>query len=1220
MNLPRLFLSVVGACALALVSVSSLFSAAVPAAPGDLPKVPEELKVGLFAREPLVRNPCAMAFDARGRLFVGHGPQYRNPRPDTPPDSVLILIDRDGDGVAESTKTFATGFNNIEGLAWRGRDLWVANAPDLTIVRDLDGDDEADEYVLVYTDLGNIEHGIHGLNWGPDGKFYFSKGNSKGLSLPGRIAPKPFRDLWDVKAPPGAPDFPPPRTFKKGEYKSTFHDPRDEWGREGGILRSDDLGANLEIVSRGTRNVFDIAFDHGFNWLGTDNDQSDGDRIIMPFQNAHFGWGHRWSAHWTGYRHPPTAPVSGPVFHGSGTGVVYYDYPQLPANYRGVWLINDFLRKTTFAYRPTWDGALVLPHGGAWEPFATGGEGLFKPVDLVVGPEGAIYMTGWGNELGVVWKDGMQVNEGRVFRISWPGAPAPAWNTARRTQPLAARSFADLVADFDTPLPVWWTDAQDELLRRGPAVKRDLLALLAGGKLSTATETWAMWTLGRLVRDDAEIDAWLARTGERGSLNARLQALRIAAHRVREFRPDGALANFAVAALKDSEPRVRFEAVQAIGQARQKRLVDTLWTHLAGETDRLTYYSGWHALRSLTTGAELKARLADPRGGVRRAALLALLEDGALERDAIVALVRDSDAATAETAALWGAKENGNPLIIMNPWPGDFSDEVTVKFTPGIKPGGVVFTTDGTEPTAAKRSSNTILLKDTSTLKVGLFVDGKQVGRTVVATWRKRAPRAAAPVVNLTPPAQPTTLAQVVPLVARGSAAKGHGLMQAAACFTCHRVGDEGRPVGPDLTAIGDRGDPAHIIRSLVEPNAAITEGYALLTVATRDGKTFAGIFQEETDQNLTLVQLDAEPVNVPKSSIVRREHAAVSVMPSFAGTLTPTQMADVVAFLMAQRTAAPAPARAMAALAPAPALAHAAKSASAPAAAFSFELKADRLLIASADGPFADYVFRDAETLRPHFQNVRAPGGVQVTRRHPPVAPEAIDHGSMHPGIWMAFGDVNGGDYWRNKAKLEHVRFTTEPQVREGRLTFATENRFVGAAGEVLGTQHLRFTLSREGDAYWLLWDTRLQAGAGGLVLGDQEEMGLGLRLTAPLIEKNGGIVTNSEGAKGAKVAWGKVANWVEYAGLLDGRRVGAAIFAHPENPHRAWWHTRDYGLMVANSFGKRVLPAEAGGKVVVPANAELRLRYGVMLFNQAGTATGDPAVAYRRYVEMKE
>ena len=76
----------------------------------------------------------------------------------------MIVQDTDGDGRADDTKEFATGFNAIQGLAWHGRDLWVANAPDLTVVRDRDGDDEADEYIKLYTDLGNLEHGLDGLN------------------------------------------------------------------------------------------------------------------------------------------------------------------------------------------------------------------------------------------------------------------------------------------------------------------------------------------------------------------------------------------------------------------------------------------------------------------------------------------------------------------------------------------------------------------------------------------------------------------------------------------------------------------------------------------------------------------------------------------------------------------------------------------------------------------------------------------------------------------------------------------------------------------------------------------------------------------------------------------------------------------------------------------------------------------------------------------------
>jgi putative membrane-bound dehydrogenase-like protein len=279
------------ALVLLALGLSAEGSRVLAQAKGELPRVPTGFKVELVAREPVVRSPVSMAFDARGRLFIGGGPQFRFPQPDTPPDSVSILIDADGDGVYDRAKVFATGFNCIQSLAWHGRDLWVANAPDLTVVRDLDGDDEADEYVLVYTDLGNLEHGLHGLNWGPDGKLYMSKGNSKGYTKPDRTpAPKPFRDLWAIRSPPpGLPDFPPVRVFKQGEYQHSYHHPADDWGREGGILRCDDMGRNLEIVARGFRNPWDITFDDGFHWLGADNDQTGGDKIFMPFHGAHFG-------------------------------------------------------------------------------------------------------------------------------------------------------------------------------------------------------------------------------------------------------------------------------------------------------------------------------------------------------------------------------------------------------------------------------------------------------------------------------------------------------------------------------------------------------------------------------------------------------------------------------------------------------------------------------------------------------------------------------------------------------------------------------------------------------------------------------------------------------------------------------------------------------------------------------------------------------------------
>ncbi len=871
--------------------------------PNALPTVPPGFTVQIAAREPLVRQPSSLAFDARGRLFVGMGPQYRNPKPTTPGDSVVLLTDRDGNDKLDTAKTFAAGFNCIQGLAWHGRDLWVANSPDLTVVRDLDDDDVADEYVRVFTDLGNLEHGLHGLNWAPDGKLYMSKGNSKGLNTPDRYAPKPFRELFGLPTPAGAKDFPEPQTFKAAEYRHAYQDPDDDWGYMGGVLRCDDGGKNLEIVSRGMRNPWDITFDSGFNWLGTDNDQNEGDRVFSPFYGAHFGWNHPWSTSWTGAGNLPTTPMSAPVFHGSGTGVIFYDAPQFPPEFRGVFFVNDWLRKTTFSYRPRWDGALMQPDGGRWQPFITGGTGLFRPTDLEVGPDGALWCLGWSRGYGVEWENGNEngalVNEGRVFRIAWTNAPVANWNSAKRSRPRSKWSVVELVDDFVGPLPVWRTDAQEELVRRGASVKSDLIAALTAGKLSQAQETWTAWTLGRIGLDDPSLDAWFSTA--KGSRNLAIQSLRILAHRAkatgsRKLPPQIA------SALTNAEPRLRFEAVQAVWQARQSQLIEPLKTLAATETDRLTYYSAWNALNELTSTNDLTTMLDDPRGGVRCAALLALAGRDVIDAPTASRLMQDSHGPTAATAALWLTKRRGSSLVILSPSEGEFANEVKVFMERTLKPSDIRFTVDGSTPTSrsAKFERGPLVFTETTTLKAALFVKDHMVGRPVEAAYRKANP--AEPTASLLKPlATPTTLAHVLPLVAQGDRKRGEQLFFApggAACFNCHRVGARGNNFAPDLTDLARRTDTRHVVESILTPNTVITEGFNTHEVETKNAE-YSGVLLEESGLALTLGLANGQRLLLPRKDVVAHRTRATSAMPSFAELLSPQQCADLAAWLM---------------------------------------------------------------------------------------------------------------------------------------------------------------------------------------------------------------------------------------------------------------------------------------------------------------------------------
>jgi len=185
------------------------------------------------------------------------------------------------------------------------------------------------------------------------------------------------------------------------------------------------------------------------------------------------------------------------------------------------------------------------------------------------------------------------------------------------------------------------------------------------------------------------------------------------------------------------------------------------------------------------------------------------------------------------------------------------------------------------------------------------------------------------------------------------------------------------------------------------------------------------------------------------------------------------------------------------------------------PARGWAFEDRAGALALQLDGQQVGEFVYRDAKVLRPFFANVRAPGGVAVTRHHPPIAgTDATDHDTMHPGVWLAFGDLNGQDFWRNQGRIEHLRFAEPPRVENGRLTFATENRLLTTNGQPVCTQVSRFTLVARPAGFLLVWDAAFSADFGDVCFGDQEEMGLGVRVATPLTEKNGGLITSSGGA----------------------------------------------------------------------------------------------------------
>ncbi len=1306
-----------------------------------LPKVPSEFEITLFASEPLVRQPCSMAFDERGRLFVGMGPQYRNPTPETLGDSVVLVQDTDNDGRADRVKEFATGFNAIQALAWHGRDLWIANAPDLTIVRDLDGDDQADEYVKVYTDLGNLEHGLHGLNWAPDGKLYMSKGNSKGLNQPGRYAPKAFRDLWGVTAPADVPDIPKPETFSQDVYRRTYHDPADDWGLDGGVLRCDDGGKNLEIVARGFRNPWDINFDSGFNWIGTDNDQTTGDRVFMPFFGAHFGWNHRWSSYWGVGAHAPTAPVSGPLFEGSGTGVVFCQSPQFPPEYRGVFFVNDWLLKTTYIWRPQWDGALMRPVGGSFTPFIEGGSSLFRPTDLEFGPDGALWVLGWSSGYGAEWKDGQLINEGRIYRIDWKGAPPlrgigilpvepkrgigilpvdsgkAAGTKDDRLEAYPTATIDQLIDDFDSPLPVRRINAQDELVRRAADnmdVQTKLLQRLTEYTLSENQETWTVWSLGRMPTSTA-LPEYLESTlnaDSKASLNLQVQSIRILAYRAKQFSQSARLAESLQVALKHSQPRVRFAAVQAIHESLQANLVPELLDAIHRESDSTVFYTGWQALRALHPTKKLRELLSDSRAAVRRAALLGLLETHSTAPQVVHLLAeKDVDAGVRQVADSWLSKSGKNkPKIegrsLQAASAGAASKKDTPSSSKGISllknikvksgavykaiPGGFIkdslayidrdyrFSNVPKELEGAdliqtaneddnSRGSQWFSAETLLPVRVWVGMDARQkkVPSWLSKTFQKESLTAdidegakfefysrtfdagkiqlggnaddgssggkgnyivAVALLPLTKQETQTTVDAALALIDKGDRERGELLFkhtQGVSCANCHSVDRSSNGFGPNLSGMGLRSNARHIVQSIVEPNAVITEGFNQLTVITDEGQVYSGVLLEESGLSLSLGQSNGERIHIPKDSIEERKKSSVSAMPNMSELLNPQQVADLTAYLLSMQSG-------IGILPVNPTKPQEAKRSEssiegtktdrleAYPTKFSVEEQKDRLRI-SLDGKLiVDFVFRDEKILRPYFANARLANGVQVTRNHPPVKGEdEVDHDTMHPGVWLGFGDINGQDYWRNKASMEHVRFVAPPKFEPGRLEFATECQMKSKSGKPVCLLTNEFTLIARPTGWLLRWTATFRADHGSIVFGDQEEMGFGARIATPFTEKNGGVIRSSTGKKTAKETWGQPAKWCDYTGSGP-QSAGILLMASDKNFRESWWHNRDYGVFVANPFGREAMKQGPRSIVTVAKGETLRLTFGALIHD---AKDHDPAHEYQSFQEsLKE
>lgn len=193
------------------------------------------MQVSLFADEkmfPELINPVQMAFDTRGRLWVATWPSYPHWRPRDPMDDrLLILEDTDGDGKADTCHTFADNLHNPTGFEFWNGGVIIANAPDLLFLKDTDGDGKADvrQYLLHGLDSADTHHTANSFILDPGGSLYFQEGVFHRTQIETPYGPVRNIDacVWRFE----------PRTLKVDRYVSYgFANPHghifDRWGQD----------------------------------------------------------------------------------------------------------------------------------------------------------------------------------------------------------------------------------------------------------------------------------------------------------------------------------------------------------------------------------------------------------------------------------------------------------------------------------------------------------------------------------------------------------------------------------------------------------------------------------------------------------------------------------------------------------------------------------------------------------------------------------------------------------------------------------------------------------------------------------------------------------------------------------------------------------------------------------------------------------------------------
>jgi putative membrane-bound dehydrogenase-like protein len=590
-----------------LVSFVSAFAADPPDKPKQRPshpngpeaaaaevkkmQVPEGLEVTLFASEPMVVNPADMDIDEQGRVWLTEGANYRITmhkdwgliRPGG--DRIVILEDSNRDGKADKDTVFYQDMtvNTALGICVLGNQAIVSSSPWVFLLTDTDGDSKADRRELLFEDTskGDHDHCLHAFVFGPDGKLYFNFGNEvKELRRPkGGLMSLPLNGPVPAHESEAVIDLAGNRVKTDGKPY-----------RQGMAFRCNLDGSDVESVGWNFRNNYELAVDSfGTIWQSdNDDDGNRGVRInyVMEFGNYGYtdeitgaSWGQGWkkaqakgaseeekpSYHW--YQNDPgVIPNLLQTGNGSPTGIAIYEGQLLPEVFRNQMIHCDAGPRVVRAYPVTPAGA---GYKATTEELLTSPDSWYRPSDVCVGPDGAVYIADW-HDAGVGGHNmadrKLETMTGRVYRVAPKGHKSAV---AKLNLKNPAGCVAALQSPNQATRYLAWTTL-NEIQAKG---EKELLKLWKSDDVRMRAR--ALHVLARIKeRGNRYVEAAVADPNS----DLRILGLRIA----RGLKMD--LIPYLKQLAKDPSAQVRRECAIAL-RGQKSEEAPKLWTTLATQHD-----------------------------------------------------------------------------------------------------------------------------------------------------------------------------------------------------------------------------------------------------------------------------------------------------------------------------------------------------------------------------------------------------------------------------------------------------------------------------------------------------------------------------------------------------------------------------------------------------------------------------------------------------------